>query len=144
MAYPKPTNALTFSVVGRQFAVFCTGTPVGTTIYLFENKADATGTVGWQYMADVGPRDYYSAQDLVNDVNAAGGPVGFIKTILASINAWLKTTFSSTVTPPVGYVPPKTTTIATVMDDLNAALGNAFESYTDATGMVQIRAKTGF
>ena len=134
MAYNRPNNLLIFAVGDANYALFWTGTPVGTVFYLFKQLTAVT----FDYMAQVGTATYFAPQDLVNAVNTAGGEVAFIKGLIATINALFRSTFGSSQPAPQ---PSSTLTTANVVDRLNAALQNSFEVYLDSTGTPQIRAK---
>lgn len=142
MAYNIPSSCLKFNVGARQFAVAATGTPVGISIYLLEFKADASGIQGWQYVGDVGPTVYFNPSDFTAAINTAGGPVKYIiAKVLSALNTLLRSILGTTIGQAGGYTAPTSTTDATNIADVNAALANAFEMFTDASGVVQIRAK---
>lgn len=67
----------------------------------------------------------------------------YIKLFLAKMNAWLKSLFSASTSTGGTYVAPSTTTDATNVADVNAALANTLELWFDTNGVPQLRVKAG-
>ena len=133
-------NTLRVSYKNATYALAFVDSGVGQYLGLWKLQADGNwlgALAGNTWLA--GP--YYSPSEFINAVNAAGGPVEFIKKILEYINQILKQFFGSTATPPTGpYVPP-TLTDLNVKDVMNETLARLFEGYSDANGVLQFRIK---
>ena len=128
----KPNPSLSTAFKDDIIVVFARGGGIGITFEIAK-QVDALNIASVRV---VGPT-FQSEQLAEAAVNAAGGEVKFIKTILAAINAALKELFA-------GSVPGTPVPAGNVIDRLNAAFANAFEFYLDTSGSPQIKVKAGF